>query len=385
MKQGKKMYQFKFHGKGKEYFGIWIVNILLSIVTLGIYSAWAKVRTNKYFYGNTELNGHRFDYLAKGRDILVGRIIAVVLVIAWSIVQQTNPAIAGFAMLGFILILPVLMVNNLRFDMKMTQYKNVRFNFIGTYKEAYKTFLLKPIASIIFIGCTAALIATIIAPQSTIAAAILGVLALFFGLPYLNAWLFTVAKRFIIDNTRYGNISFTSDITEQNIYRIFLKFAGIFLAVITVVTVISFLVAIFSFNVDPSNLASIQNLFNAKMTFIVCYLMFIAITLLLQIYLHVRLRNYLVSAIKLDGQIQVHSSFKLLPYTSVIIRNVLMTLFSLGLARPFAMVLHAKYSALQTSVSGDLALTHAQDQKTDESGAIVDEVSQAFQLDVGIV
>lgn len=36
---------FSFTGSAGEYFRIWIVNIALSIVTLGIYSAWAKVRT----------------------------------------------------------------------------------------------------------------------------------------------------------------------------------------------------------------------------------------------------------------------------------------------------------------------------------------------------
>ena len=30
-----------FTGKASEYFGIWIVNVLLTILTLGIYSAWA--------------------------------------------------------------------------------------------------------------------------------------------------------------------------------------------------------------------------------------------------------------------------------------------------------------------------------------------------------
>ena len=40
----------KFHGKAGEFFSIWIVNLLLTIVTRGSYSAWAKVRTNRYFY-----------------------------------------------------------------------------------------------------------------------------------------------------------------------------------------------------------------------------------------------------------------------------------------------------------------------------------------------
>jgi uncharacterized membrane protein YjgN (DUF898 family) len=39
---------FEFRGTGGEYFRIWIVNLLLTILTLGIYSAWAKVRQLRY-------------------------------------------------------------------------------------------------------------------------------------------------------------------------------------------------------------------------------------------------------------------------------------------------------------------------------------------------
>ena len=57
-------YPFVFRGTGGEYFGIWIVNLALTVITLGIYSAWAKVRTRRYFYGNTYVAGHAFDYHA---------------------------------------------------------------------------------------------------------------------------------------------------------------------------------------------------------------------------------------------------------------------------------------------------------------------------------
>ena len=53
-----------FTGSGEEFFGIWIINLVLSICTLGIYSAWAKVRTKRYFYGNTILAGSSFEYVA---------------------------------------------------------------------------------------------------------------------------------------------------------------------------------------------------------------------------------------------------------------------------------------------------------------------------------
>ena len=73
---------FTFTGTEREYFGIWIVNVLLTIVTLGIYSAWAKVRRNRYFYGNTQLAGGAFDYHAPPLRILIGRIIVLVIFVA---------------------------------------------------------------------------------------------------------------------------------------------------------------------------------------------------------------------------------------------------------------------------------------------------------------
>ena len=70
---------FEFKGNASEYFRIWIVNIALTILTLGIYSAWAKVRTNRYMYANTYLNGSNFEYNADPVRILIGRIIVVTL------------------------------------------------------------------------------------------------------------------------------------------------------------------------------------------------------------------------------------------------------------------------------------------------------------------
>jgi len=58
----KQVGRFQFTGTSGEYFRIWIANLLLSIVTVGIYSAWAKVRTNRYMYGNTLLDGMPFRY-----------------------------------------------------------------------------------------------------------------------------------------------------------------------------------------------------------------------------------------------------------------------------------------------------------------------------------
>src|ERR1700730_5174402 len=76
--------QLHFTGRGAEYFGIWIVNLLLTIVTLGIYSAWARVRRLQYFYRHTEVAGSSFDFHGSPIRILIGRVVALVMLIGYN-------------------------------------------------------------------------------------------------------------------------------------------------------------------------------------------------------------------------------------------------------------------------------------------------------------
>ena len=70
------MHRFRFTGDASEYFGIWIVNLFLSIVTLGIYSPWAKVRKKRYFYGHTWVADSNFEYHGNPIAILEGSFTA---------------------------------------------------------------------------------------------------------------------------------------------------------------------------------------------------------------------------------------------------------------------------------------------------------------------
>jgi uncharacterized membrane protein YjgN (DUF898 family) len=71
--------RFAFTGSGSEYFRIWVVNLLLTVLTLGIYSAWAKVRRLQYFDRNTLLAGASFDFHGDPKAILKGRLLGVAL------------------------------------------------------------------------------------------------------------------------------------------------------------------------------------------------------------------------------------------------------------------------------------------------------------------
>lgn len=150
--ESKRVLPFEFRGDGTEYFKIWIVNIFLTLITLGIYSAWATVRNNRYFYGNTFVDGASFSYLAKPLQILKGRIIAVVVFALFVGLAGAFP-IAGailYLVLGFAA--PYIYNQSLAFKMRNTSYKNIQFRFNGDYGEAFGVLVIWPFLGLISLG-----------------------------------------------------------------------------------------------------------------------------------------------------------------------------------------------------------------------------------------
>ena len=131
----------RFTGQAGEYFRIWIVNVCLSVVTLGIYSAWAKVRRKRYFYGNTLLNDAAFEYLANPRAILKGRIIVFVLIATLTVL--TNLTGSWLYLIIYVLVLPYVVIKACRFNAMNSGYRNVRFQFgrgFGAPSGVYRWF-----------------------------------------------------------------------------------------------------------------------------------------------------------------------------------------------------------------------------------------------------
>src|SRR5579859_4655647 len=143
--------QLHFTGNGAEYFGIWIVNLLLTIVTLGIYSAWAKVRRLKYFYRHTEMAGSSFDFHGSPSKILIGRVIALVMLIAYNYSVRLRSPLTIVVLIGIAVIMPWLLRNSLRFRLYNTSWRGTRFHFRGTAARAYRVFLLNGFLTLITI------------------------------------------------------------------------------------------------------------------------------------------------------------------------------------------------------------------------------------------
>lgn len=100
---------FIFHGKGLDYFFISLVNVLLSIITLGGYIPWAVVRSRRYVYENMELNGARFGYHAKGGALFISFwLMSIILFVVIYTAEMLHSLLGYIAIFLLMLIMPFL-------------------------------------------------------------------------------------------------------------------------------------------------------------------------------------------------------------------------------------------------------------------------------------
>ena len=185
-------YPVEFSATAGEYFRIWIVNLALTVLTIGIYSAWAKVRKKRYFYGHTRIDGDSFDYRANPVAILKGRIIAVALFTAYSFGGKISPLLGALFALVLLFAMPWLIVRSLAFNAHNSAYRNIRFNFSGRYAEPLK----------LIIG-----------------GGMLVVVTLGLGYPYVKAlW-----ARFAAENHGYGGTRAALGDVTRSFYGVYLK------------------------------------------------------------------------------------------------------------------------------------------------------------------
>jgi len=142
----------EFKGDGLEYFKIWVVNIVLSIVTLGIYSAWATVRNKRYLYSNTFIDGNSFSFLAEPLTILKSRLLAVGIFIAVSVAGGISPLFSVIFAIALIFGIPFFVNQSLAFRMRNTAYKNIQFRFSASYGEAFSVIYLYPLLGLLTLG-----------------------------------------------------------------------------------------------------------------------------------------------------------------------------------------------------------------------------------------
>ncbi|WP_322402316.1 YjgN family protein [Massilia luteola] len=320
---------FTFSGSGAEYFRIWIVNLLLTVATLGIYSAWAKTRRLRYFYRNTQLAGAAFDFRGDPKAILRGRILAVALLAAYHYAFGFSLK-AGVVTVALLLAgLPFMMRSALRFRLANTVYRGLPFGFAGGVKEAYLVYLL-PAAIFVLPGALVALM-----PGRPIAGT---VFLLYLCWPLMHGAMKAYQHKHLMAGDQHAAFALgTADLAKPYVRALLiglglLVLVGAAFALAVVVprghgwkNVVAFLPAIISLVIGY-----------------VCLL-------LSGPYIMVRMNNLAWSATSFPG-VRIACAMRVGPYLRLQVANVLLTLLTFGLYRPFAVVRTWKYRVAHVTV-----------------------------------
>ena len=342
---------FEFRATGGEYFRIWIVNLLLTIVTLGIYSAWAKVRRLRYFYGSTLLDGHSFEYHGKPLAILKGRLVVFAVYVVFLVVTEMWPLAVLLMIPIVIFAVPWIIVKARLFQMRMTSYRNLRFNFHGTYGGAMSAFVGWYFLVILTLG--------IIFPM----------------------WVRRQVA-YILGNTAFGTTQFRFVTGNGRFFAFCYATMGLGILVYGAFFVLLFQAGLFSpqNNPDmaPGDLAKLIGLAG------LCKLLLIAMAGVSVVgYYQAALANASFGGIEI-GQTRVISKLRASSLIWIQVTNLLGLVFTLGLFYPWAKVRVMRYHLENTSLDtagGIGEFTASAGSATDPLG---EELGDFFDMDFGL-
>ncbi len=327
-----------FSGTGAEYFGIWLVNLVLTIITLGVYSPWAKVRRLQYFYSNTWVAGANFAYHGTPKAILVGRAVGLLLLALYNFASTISVYLFALVLIGLALILPWLLRRSTIFRARNASYRSIRFRFLGTKANAYKTYLGWGIAMIVSLGLAA------------------------------PAFAQRVRSYHFNDGLHLGTTPFRFTATARQFYGIWASAALAWLGFAFVLSII------FAVGAGVTGLAT--------MTTVLPFVLLAAFWLSRAHYV-ARMQNLLWNHTTL-GPHRFLSTAEVMPMFRIMLKNAVFTVLTLGLYRPYAVVHLTKYRLASLSILPGAALDEFLAQTERDASAIGEETADLFDLEISL-
>lgn len=141
----------QFFGQGSELFKIEIVNLLLGIITLGLYYPWGKETKLKYIYSQTEFKGSRFSFLGTGKEMFKGYIKVYLFIVVFyaaifyaqfNKIEELLPIFLVVFYAFILFIIPVAIHGALRYRLSRTSWRSIRFGYRGKLGEFCKKYFL---------------------------------------------------------------------------------------------------------------------------------------------------------------------------------------------------------------------------------------------------
>lgn len=196
-------------------FAIFYKNLILTILTLGIYRFWAKTRVRRFQWANTQIDGEGFEYTGTGKELFFGFLKAVAIlvplfgglqIIELFVLDESMIGIGVLSAFRAVLIIGLVYAGTFsarKYRMSRTTWRGIRFQQTGSMWRYAGTALLGMLLTALTLGLY---------------------------LPFLETRL----MRYETDNLRFGSARFT--FTGQG-KALFKQFLVVWLAFVLIVVV----------------------------------------------------------------------------------------------------------------------------------------------------
>lgn len=374
----------EFSGTGSEYFRIWIVNLLLIMVTFGIYYPWAKVRKLKYFYNNTRVDDHAMEFHGEAKKMLRGTLIAGVLFTMYSVAADFSLVAGLIAVVLLIAIAPLLFRASMRFRLANSSWRGMRMRFVAQgYREAYACIAL-PLAMVLLPSVLIGLLSDgdpkSKAELGNAMATSIGAVFLLFAiaLPYF----FWRIKRYQHNHYAWGPLKTEYRSPALETYKVFGMTILMALLIVAVFAAVVFMIW-------PSNAGSTRSWSRnlgliAGLMVPLFFVFIVSINILPRAYFTAKMQNLLWSRTG-NRHFRFKSELPVGKFIGLQFKNYFLILITLGLYWPFAVVatqrMKLEAMSLKTRVALDKLFDAARARENDAAG---DMAADIFGFDVGM-
>lgn len=344
-----------YEGKTGKIYSIWILNFLMTIITLGIYRFWGKTRMRKYLVSCFTLDGDRFEYTGTGGELFKGFLKAFPVVVLLTLPAALAGEAAGWPLLFYIplfYLYGIAVYGAMRYRYSRTRWRGIRCLLRGSMIRYANISAIRAIFNVLTLG---------------------------FAVPYSD-----IAKhRYVINNSYFGNVKAEYKGSAKKIYGAHIKsllmmpfilaIGGIFFA-IPIIMEASFNVVVDAHGVpspDGAYLTPVSETMAALPGLIaaLCYLFGVFLTIMLlpasrAIYTAALMREQMRGIIA--GDLRFGCDVKAWGLAKLQIRNTFIILFTLGLGTPLVIQRNMVFFAKHHAVIGDLetsVILQAENQK----------------------
>jgi uncharacterized membrane protein YjgN (DUF898 family) len=328
---------FAFTGTAGEYFRIWIVNLLLSVATLGLWSPWAKVRKRRYFYGHTWVAGANFDYHGDPIAILRGRLLAAVAFAVYWFFHNLQPISGPFLLLALLMGAPWIVARSLAFNAANSSHRGLRFAFDGDARRVARAIwplFLWPLLVWVSQRDPIAVVERPLVYAAWAGVVYLAMLALY---PYAVARV----RRLTVGCARWGQCAFSSDLATRRVYAIY-GIAAILVGIGVAVLGAGIALTLAAAGMFGNDLSVRIFLTVAPVAFAIVYGVFAIVAVA---YTRSRVGNLVLNTARLGNIGSFRSTLSARRLARLYAVNLLAVLVSAGLLIPWAAIRVARYRA----------------------------------------